>query len=160
MHTSSLGGTKPGTKSLTSRDCTRDLLFLLLFGGVEGFSGCGADQTATAAFFGVPVSINDPTFRSNPNHPLHMTHAPVDDDDVSQHEYMVADQKNQTSLLEISTDRGTPGKAGGGCGYRRIEDWHDDHVKANPEEHQVLTHLKREKARWGKTFESLGGDGI
>jgi hypothetical protein len=39
--------------------------------------------------------------------------------------------------------------------YRRIEDWHDE---SNDPFH-VIKHLKREKAKWAKTFED-GGDGI
>lgn len=71
----------------------------------------------------------------------------VDDDDISQHEYM----QNDTE----------PSKKG----YRRIEDWHTDHIAENPEGAQVLAHLKREKAKWAKTFGSddslgRGGEGI
>ena len=143
-------------------------IILFVLGGVEGT--CTSGRAAASAFVGVS---NHPsrTFcfcfclrrsgHHGPDHQLRMAHAPVDDDDVSQHEFMSAGQ-NQTSLVEQATaDDDTPvNTRGGGGGYRRIEDWHDNHVKENPEEHQVLTHLKREKARWGKTFESLGGDGI
>ena len=48
----------------------------------------------------------------------------------------------------------------GGGGYRRIEEWNDEHVQNNPEEHNPLTHLKREKARWDTAFDSLNGGGI
>lgn len=94
-------------------------------------------------------------------------HDPVDDDDVSQHEFMMNDTEN---------DQGSAasGKRGGGrnnvedrnentkrkTGYRPIEDWHDEYRSKNADEFKAITHLRREKARWGKTFESLGGDGI
>jgi hypothetical protein len=41
-------------------------------------------------------------------------------------------------------------------GYKRIEDWH---VETHDPNHMV-EHLKRERARWAKTFEGLGSDGI
>jgi hypothetical protein len=40
--------------------------------------------------------------------------------------------------------------------YRRIEDWHEEHHDPS----HVIEHLKRERAKWQKTFEDLGGDGI
>lgn len=41
-------------------------------------------------------------------------------------------------------------------GYRRIEDWHEETYDPT----HVIKHLKQEKAKWAKTFEGLGGDGI
>ena len=41
-------------------------------------------------------------------------------------------------------------------GYRSIEEWHEESHNPN----HVIEHLKREQARWAKTFEDLGGDGI
>lgn len=41
-------------------------------------------------------------------------------------------------------------------GYRRIEDWH---IETRDPSH-VIKHLKLERAKWAKTFEDLGGDGI
>ncbi|KAG7363265.1 hypothetical protein IV203_026625 [Nitzschia inconspicua] len=40
--------------------------------------------------------------------------------------------------------------------YRSIEEWHDDTHDPN----HVIDHLKRERAKWAKMFEDLGGDGI
>ena len=65
-------------------------------------------------------------------------HREVDDDDVSQHEYM-ADQPKKGS-------------------YRPIEEWHEEHVTNNPK--HVLTQLQQEKANWNKKFENVGGEGI
>lgn len=62
-----------------------------------------------------------------------------DDDDISQETFMEPHPRSQN-------------------GYRRIEDWHDDHLSKNPK--RVLQQLQQEKARWAKTFEDLGGDGI
>ena len=45
-------------------------------------------------------------------------------------------------------------------GYRPIEDLHDEYKNQNADEFKAITHLRRERARWGETFESLGGDGI
>ena len=72
---------------------------------------------------------------------LHHHHA-VDDDDISQETFMIKDDEQR------SKQRGS---------YRRIEDWHADQT---PKADEVLQHLKREKARWSKIFDSLGGGGI
>ena len=95
-------------------------------------------------------------------------HDPVDDDDVSQHEFMMNINENDQGSAAF-------GRSGGGkndadnkknentkrkTGYRPIEDWHDEYRGKYADEFKAITHLRREKARWGKTFESLGGDGI
>jgi len=45
-------------------------------------------------------------------------------------------------------------------GYRHVEEWHAEHSAKNPHGAHVLANLKRERARWSKTFDDLGGDGI
>ena len=94
--------------------------------------------------------------------PLHqllsgLHHDPVDDDDVSQHDFMVKSGQNQTSVDADDKSENTDTKR---KGYRPIEDWHDEYRNKNADEFKAITHLRRERARWGKTFESLGGDGI
>jgi hypothetical protein len=71
-------------------------------------------------------------------------HKNSDDDDISQHDFM-----DDISPPNITKSR---------TGYRRAEDWHDDHVAQNPEEHKVLTHLKRNKANWAMKFKSFNPD--
>ena len=78
-------------------------------------------------------------------------HESVDDDDISQHEYNAPQEGGGSTTAAVANNN---------KGYRRVEDWHADHIAANPEGAQVLAHLQREKARWAKTFESLGGEGI
>ena len=125
--------------------------------------------------------------------PLHqllsgLHHDPVDDDDVSQHEFMENFGQNETSVaIGEGGDDGDAGRRrnvaigeGGDDGdagrrrnaddknenttkrkgYRPIEDWHDEYKNQNADEFKAITHLRRERARWGKAFESLGGDGI
>ena len=99
--------------------------------------------------------------------PLHrllsgLHHDPVDDDDVSQHEFMANGGQNETSVAfgEVGDD------GSDGCrrnvddrnentntkrkGYRPIEDWHDEYKNQNADEFKAITHLRRERARWGK----------
>lgn len=94
-------------------------------------------QTTTA--FVTPPSHCDvhrkSLYMTNANEPEH--HQAVDDDDVSQHEFMIPKANN---------------------GYRPIEEWHEEHVEKNPQ--QVLRQLQSEKARWNKKFESISGEGI
>lgn len=91
-------------------------------------------------------------------------HTPSDDDDISQHEYSISSNNDdlndevEDEMSSIDASSASPGNNNGG--YRRIEDWHEDHVKENPEEHHAITHLKRDKARWAKAFDSLNGGGI
>ena len=109
--------------------------------------------------------------------PLHqllsgLHHDPVDDDDVSQHEFMGNFGQNETSVAfgEVGDDGSVGHKRNVDeknentstkrKGYRPIEDWHDEYKNQNADEFKAITHLRRERARWGKTFESLGGDGI
>ena len=104
--------------------------------------------------------------------PLHqllssLHHDSVDDDDVSQHEFMVNSGQNDTSppndgsagrrrnVDDKNENTNTKRK-----GYRPIEDWHDEYKNQNADEFKAITHLRRDRARWGKTFESLGGDGV
>eukprot|EP00978_Attheya_sp_CCMP212_P023835 scaffold73883_cov54-Attheya_sp.AAC.2 len=67
-------------------------------------------------------------------------HKNSDDDDISQHDFMAPNITKSTT------------------GYRRAEDWHEEHVAQNPEEHKVLTHLKRDKANWAMKFKSFNPD--
>ena len=92
------------------------------------------------------------------------SHRIADDDDISQHEYSILvatnndvddDENNDDASSSSATNR-----TGGRGGYRRIEEWHEEHVNENPEEHYAITHLKRERARWARAFESLDGGGI
>eukprot|EP00561_Arcocellulus_cornucervis_P007490 CAMPEP_0185808732 /NCGR_PEP_ID=MMETSP1322-20130828/5788_1 /TAXON_ID=265543 /ORGANISM="Minutocellus polymorphus, Strain RCC2270" /LENGTH=156 /DNA_ID=CAMNT_0028504967 /DNA_START=73 /DNA_END=543 /DNA_ORIENTATION=- len=108
--------------------------------------------------------------------PLHqllsgLHHDPVDDDDVSQHEFMENFGQNETSVaIGEGGDDGDAGRRRNADdknenttkrkGYRPIEDWHDEYKNQNADEFKAITHLRRERARWGKAFESLGGDGI
>ena len=87
-------------------------------------------------------------------------HAPMDDDDISQHEIMDNNNDNCNEKTEEIGQFNQSTTSSGGGGYRRIEEWNDEHVQNNPEEHNPLTHLKREKARWDKAFDSLNGGGI
>jgi hypothetical protein len=82
-------------------------------------------------------------------------HTPVDDDDVSQHELMMASSSDDTEESDLLETKKKPTTGG----YRRIEDWHEEEKAKNPEGAQVLAHLKREKARWGKAF-GTDGEGI
>ena len=132
-----------------------------------------------AAFVPLPSTPSTPAHKCQaPHHnrlgSLHQKlsdiqhHDPVDDDDVSQHEFMINNVGNDqgfAALRKIETGRNdedskknenTKRKSG----YRPIEDWHDEYRNNNADEFKAITHLRREKARWGKTFESLGGDGI
>jgi len=99
-------------------------------------------------------------------------HDAVDDDDVSQHEFMITEGQDELDSAALGRG-GDGGSVGRGInaedkanentkrkGYRPIEDWHDEYKSKNADEFKAITHLRREKARWGKTFESLGGDGI
>ena len=81
-------------------------------------------------------------------------HVPMDDDDISQHEIMdnKNDSCNETEEVEVAQFNQSTTSSGGG-GYRRIEEWNDEHIRNNPDEHNPLTHLKREKARWIKAFD-------
>ena len=140
--------------------------------------------SSVAAFVPLPSTPSMPAHQNQcqaPHHyarlgPLHQKlsdmqhHDPVDDDDVSQHEFMMNDNESDQCSAAF-------GRSGGGendadkfnkknentkrtTGYRPIEDWHDEYRSKNADEFKAITHLRREKARWGKTFESLGGDGI
>ena len=91
------------------------------------------------------------------------SHRIADDDDISQHEYSISPTTNNNDIDESINDENIDASSannGSGGGYRRIEEWHEDHVKENPEEHHAITHLKREKAQWARAFESLDGGGI
>ena len=85
-------------------------------------------------------------------------HVPMDDDDISQHK-MMDNNKIIIKTEEIAQFNQSTTSSGGG-GYMRIEEWNDEHVQKNPDEHNPLTHLKREKARLDKAFDSLNGGGI
>jgi len=78
---------------------------------------------------------------------LRQSHIPADDDDVSQHEVMTYDDIN--AIQNITTSKSK---------YRPIEDWHEE--TSSPAGLFALESLKREKLRWSKKFEDLGGDGI
>ena len=82
----------------------------------------------------------------------------MDDDDISQHEIMDNnnDNCNETEEVEVAQFNQSTTSSGGG-GYRRIEEWNDEHIRNNPDELNPLTHLKREKARRIKAFDSLDG---
>ena len=84
----------------------------------------------------------------------------MDDDDISQHEIMDNNDDNCNEKTEEEAQYNQSTTSSGGGGYRRIEEWNDEHVQKNPDEHNPLTHLKREKALWIKTFDSLDGGGI
>ena len=91
------------------------------------------------------------------------SHRIADDDDISQHEYSISPTTNNNDIDENINDENSDASSttnGSGGGYRRIEEWHEDHINENPEEHHAITHLKREKARWARAFESLDGGGI
>ena len=90
-----------------------------------------------------------------------MSHHPsFDDDDISQHEYSIISPDNTNDELSSETKLDeNSSKVGSGSGYKRIEDWYEDHKRDNPEEHKALTHLKREKARWSRAFDSLNNGG-
>ena len=95
-------------------------------------------------------------------HYFHHHHLPMDDDDISQHEIMDnnGDNCNVKTEEEIEVAQFNNQSTASTTGYRRIEEWNDEHVQNNPDEHNPLTHLKREKARWDKAFDSLNGGGI
>jgi hypothetical protein len=99
-----------------------------------------------------PIAIQ---VTKNQHHPLRMREhpTPVDDDAISQHELMMASSSDDTEESDLLETKNKPTTGG----YRRIEDWHEEH-KANEGE-QVLAHLKQEKARWGKAF-GTDGEGI
>jgi hypothetical protein len=64
---------------------------------------------------------------------------------------------NDEVLFVVSRDERNTTAASSGVGvYRRIEDWHED----THDQHHVIKHLKQEKAKWVKTFEDVGVDGI
>jgi hypothetical protein len=74
-------------------------------------------------------------------------------------EFNIEDQWNATSSspsLTTSNTNSQTSETNSVGSYRRIEDWHEEHHDPN----HVIEHLKREQARWRKTFEDLGGDGI
>jgi len=83
--------------------------------------------------------------------PASFSMKPSDDDDVSQHEYTV-----YTDGEDLTKSENKPALQK----YRRVEEWHDEHMNENPRGEQVLAHLKREQAKWASKFESLGGEGI
>lgn len=65
-----------------------------------------------------------------------------------------AEMEDEWENIGAASDQNTTSPTTGG--YRRIEDWHDE----THDPKHVIEHLKREQARWTKTFEDLGGDGI
>mmetsp|Transcript_24273 Transcript_24273/g.43890 ORF Transcript_24273/g.43890 Transcript_24273/m.43890 type:complete len:159 (+) Transcript_24273:2019-2495(+) len=71
-------------------------------------------------------------------------HKNSDDDDISQHDFM--DDISPPNITKSTT------------GYRRAEDWHEEHIAQNPEEYKILAHLKRDKANWAMKFKSFNPD--
>jgi hypothetical protein len=118
----------------------------------------GPSKASVAAVLFVVVAIHmslaklvDALLHHHPRHPLRQFRlAPCydainnNDDDA-----FALNHQNRTSSFAPTTINGVGA-------YRRIEDWYDDTHNPN----HVIDHLKREQARWAKTFEDLGGDGI
>lgn len=147
---------------------------------IRPLEGRGSRISPMAAFVPLPSTPSTPAHHKcqAPHHrrlgPRHQKlsdmqhHDPVDDDDVSQHEFMINDDENDqrgTALGKSEAGRNDADNKKNEntkrkTGYRPIEDWHDEYRSKNADEFKAITHLQREKARWGKTFESLGGDGI
>jgi hypothetical protein len=105
------------------------------------------------------VSCGVPRYTAIPSHEASdVFHLWRYDGDRSGSVGVFASASSSTNVNKDVVDDGTrpAGENGNRTGYRRIEDWHDE--TADPR--HAIEHLKRERAKWAKAFEDLGGDGI